>query len=276
MSADGKAISPTSFKALSINKTLATLIVNMAGGPIREQALPLLAAANNHGDLTVKLSSLKQLKDILLSAEPSQVAELFPYLIDLKSSPQSLVRKCLIEVIEAVGMKAKEHSLVLMPVLFACLKDTSSMVTKQSIISGMKIYCGVLEELSYQFHRHGIVERWLDELWTWMVKFKDAVFGFLFEVGPIGTKLLALKFLETYILLFTPDTNDSEKYAAQDKHGRSFNISWVGGHHPVLDPAALTSDAKNTVGTLLDLLRSASSLPGLLTISVINSMSPAF
>ncbi|XP_016458952.1 uncharacterized protein LOC107782573 isoform X2 [Nicotiana tabacum] len=244
----------------------------MAGGPIREQALPLLAAANNHGDLTVKLSSLKQLKDILLSAEPSQVAELFPYLIDLKSSPQSLVRKCLIEVIEAVGMKAKEHSLVLMPVLFACLKDTSSMVTKQSIISGMKIYCGVLEELSYQFHRHGIVERWLDELWTWMVKFKDAVFGFLFEAGPIVTKLLALKFLETYILLFTPDTNDSEKYAAQDKHGRSFNISWVGGHHPVLDPAALTSDAKNTVGTLLDLLRSASSLPGLLTISVINSL----
>lgn len=54
------------------------------------------------------------------------------------------------------------------------------------------------------------------------------------------------------------------------KHGRSFNISWVVGHHPVLDPAVLTSDAKNTVGTLLDLLRSASSLPGLLTISVIN------
>lgn len=55
-----------------------------------------------------------------------------------------------VRVIEAVGMKAKEHSLVLMPVLFTCLKDTSSMVTKQSIVSGMKIYCGVLEELSYQ------------------------------------------------------------------------------------------------------------------------------
>ncbi|CAN4092268.1 unnamed protein product [Withania somnifera] len=238
-------------------------------GPIREQALPLLAAANNHGDLAVKLSSLKQLKDILLAAEPSLVAELISYLIDLQSSPECLVRKCLIEVIEAVGMKAKEHLLVLMPVFFAFLKDMNPIVAKQSIISGMKIFCGVLEELSSQFHRHGIVERWLGELWTWMVKFKDAVFGFIFEAGPIGTKLLALKFFETYILLFT--SSDTEKSGAQAKHGRAFNISWVVVHHPVLDPASLTSDAKNTVGTLLDLLRSASSLPGLLTISVINS-----
>ncbi|XP_055835748.1 uncharacterized protein LOC129904233 [Solanum dulcamara] len=240
-------------------------------GPIREQALPLLAAANNHGDLSVKLSSLKQLKEILLSAEPSQVAELLPYLIDLQSSPESLLRKCLIEVIEAVGLKAKEHLLVLMPVLFACLKDMNSMVAKQSIVSGMKIFCGILEELSSQFHQHGIVERWLEELWTWMVKFKDAVFGFIFEAGPIGTKLLVLKFLETYILLFT--SIDSEKSGAQAKHGWTFNVSWVVGHHPVLDPASLTSDAKNTVGTLLDLLHSASSLPGLLTISIINSLS---
>ncbi|KAL3340265.1 hypothetical protein AABB24_028740 [Solanum stoloniferum] len=243
-------------------------------GPIREQALPLLASANNHGDLAVKLSSLKQLKDVLLSAEPSQVAELLSYLIDLQSSPESLLRKCLIQVIEAVGMKAKEHLLALMPVLFACLKDMNSMVAKQSIISGMKIFCGVLEELSSQFHRHGIVERWLEELWTWMVKFKDAVFGVIFEAVPIGTKLLVLKFLETYILLFT--SSDSEKSGAQAKHGWTFNISWVVGHHPVLDPASLASDAKNNVGTLLDLLHSASSLPGLLTISVINSMSPAF
>ncbi|KAM3305159.1 symplekin [Capsicum chacoense] len=239
-------------------------------GPIREQALPLLAAANNNGDLAVKLSSLKQLKDILLSAEPSQVAELIRYLIDLQSSPESLVRKCLIEVIEAIGMKAKEHLLVLMPVVFACLKDMNSIVAKQSIISGMKIFCGVLEELSSQFHRHGIVERWLEELWTWMIKFKDTVFGFIFEAGPIGTKLLALKFLETYILLFT--SSDGEKSGAQAKRGWTFNISWVVGHHPVLDPASLTSDAKNNVGILLDLLRSASSLHGLLTISVINSL----
>lgn len=63
----------------------------------REQALSLLAAANNHGDLAVKLSSLKQAKDILVSVEPSMAAELFPYLVELQSSPETLVRKTLIE-----------------------------------------------------------------------------------------------------------------------------------------------------------------------------------
>lgn len=69
----------------------------MAAQPPREQAFDLLTAANNHGDLAVKLSSLKQAKDILLSAEPSQAAELFPFLVQLQSSPESLVRKTLIE-----------------------------------------------------------------------------------------------------------------------------------------------------------------------------------
>jgi len=45
----------------------------------------------------VKMSSLKQAKDILLSIEPSLAAELFPYLVELQSSPESLVRKSLLE-----------------------------------------------------------------------------------------------------------------------------------------------------------------------------------
>ena len=69
----------------------------MAGAPPTDQALSLLAAANNHGDLAVKMSSLKQAKDILLSTEPSLAAELFPYLVELQSSPESLVRKSLLE-----------------------------------------------------------------------------------------------------------------------------------------------------------------------------------
>ncbi|KAK7844559.1 hypothetical protein CFP56_010747 [Quercus suber] len=69
----------------------------MAGAPPTDQALSLLAAANNHGDLAVKMSSLKQAKDIMLSIEPSLAAELFPYLVELQSSPESLVRKSLLE-----------------------------------------------------------------------------------------------------------------------------------------------------------------------------------
>lgn len=66
-------------------------------GVLRERALSLLAAANNHGDLTVKISSLKQVKDIILSIEPSFAAELYSYLVELQSSPESLLRKLLIE-----------------------------------------------------------------------------------------------------------------------------------------------------------------------------------
>ena len=54
------------------------------------------------------------------------------------------------------------------------------------------------------------------------------------------------------------------------REGQGFNISWLAGHHPVLDTAMLTSDANRSLGILLDLLRSASNLPGLLTISIVN------
>lgn len=42
----------------------------------------------------------------------------------------------------------------------------------------------------------------------------------LLQAGPIGTKLLVLKFLETYILLFT--SIDSEKSGAQGNFLRDF------------------------------------------------------
>ncbi|KAJ9674105.1 hypothetical protein PVL29_023574 [Vitis rotundifolia] len=180
-------------------------------GASRDQALALLAAANNHGDLAVKLSSLRQAKDILLAVHPSFAAELFPYLVELQSSPETLVRKSLIEAIEEIGLKAMEHSSILVSVLLVFLRDGDSIIAKQSIVSGTNFFCSVLEELALQFHRHGKVERWLEELWVWMVKFKDAVLAIALGPGPFGVKILAMKFLETYVLHFTSDANDFEK-----------------------------------------------------------------
>lgn len=53
---------------------------------------------------------------------------------------------------------------------------------------------------------------------------------------------------------------------------QAVNVSWLfGGHpHPVLDPAVLMSDANKTIGILLNLLQSVGSLPGCLTITVVN------
>ena len=33
-----------------------------------------------------------------------------------------------------------------------------------------------------QFQQYGKVERWLEDIWVWMLKFKDAVFGIALEV----------------------------------------------------------------------------------------------
>ncbi|GER40234.1 HEAT repeat-containing protein [Striga asiatica] len=245
----------------------------MAGPPSREQALPLLAAANNHGDLAVKLSSLKQAKDILLSIEPSQAAELFPYLVELHYAPEFLVRKYLLEVIDEIGVRTREHLSILLPVLLTYLKDNNPVVAKQSIVIGTKFFCIVLEELAFQFQRRGIVERWLEELWTWMLKFRDAVLGIIFETTSIGPKLLAIKFLETYVLQFTLDSNDPGPYDPEVamRSGKMFNVSWIVDGHPLLDPPSLISDANSYLGILLDMLRPASNIPGSLTIAAVNS-----
>ncbi|KAL4558964.1 hypothetical protein LXL04_031090 [Taraxacum kok-saghyz] len=241
----------------------------------RDQALSLLAAANNHGDLAVKLSSLKQAKDVLLSADLSLLsAELFPYLVEIQSCHEALVRKTLVEVIEEISLKAMEYSQVLMPVLLTLLNDVDSVVTRQSIVAGTHIFCKVLDVLVLQ--RHGMVERWVEEMWSWMIKFKDAVFQIALEVMVmarfVGPRLLAIKFLETCVLLFMPD-NDSRGQVGRNT--QMFNVSRLGGgHHPVLDPGALQSEANRSFLILLDLLRlsSATGLPGSITISVVNSI----
>ncbi|XP_042062968.1 symplekin-like isoform X1 [Salvia splendens] len=240
----------------------------------RDQALSLLAAANNHGDLAVKLSSLKQAKDILFSVEPSQAAELFSYLAELQSSPEPLVRKYLLEVIDDAGAKGSEHLVILFPVLLTFLKDNNPIVATQSIITGTKIFSSVLEELALQFQRRGIVQRWLEELWTGLIKFRDAVLGIIFEAGPIGPKLLSIKFLETFILCFTLDSTEFDMCNPEviARQGSMFNVSWIADSHPILNPHALMSDANRHLEILLEILLSASKLPGCMTITAVNSL----
>ncbi|XP_047976738.1 uncharacterized protein LOC125218957 isoform X2 [Salvia hispanica] len=246
----------------------------MAAALARDQALSLLAAANNHGDLAVKLSSLKQAKDILFSIEPSQAAELFPYLAELQSSPETLVRKYLLEVIDEVGAKLSEHLCILFPVLLTFLKDNNPIVVKQSIITGTKVFSCVLEELALQHQRRDIVGRWLEELWTGLIKFRDTVLAIIFEAGPIAPKLLGIKFLETFILCFTLDSTEFEMCNPEVmvRQGRMFNISWIAESHPILNPPALMSDANRYLGIFLEILLSANNLPGCLTITTVNSL----
>ncbi|KAK3425687.1 hypothetical protein EUGRSUZ_F02175 [Eucalyptus grandis] len=234
----------------------------------RDQALSLLAAANNHGDLAVKLSSLRQARDILLAIDPALASELLPYLAELQSSPEALVRKSLAETIEELGLKMLEHSCVLMPVLLAFLRDVDSMVAKQSIISGTKIFCRVLEEMTVQLNIRGKIERWLEDMWLSMLKFRENIVTTAMEPGCISTRLLALKFLERYVLLFTPDNNELGKPLPEG--GQVFNVSRLSGSHSIIDPVLLMSEAGMILDYLLDMLSMASGLPGCLAIAVIN------
>lgn len=134
------------------------------------------------------------------------------------------------------------------------------------------------------------------------------------QPGLVGTKLLALKFLETHVLLFTSDSNDFENFTKEGiaflfvmaislkyfwvmelpllfnlytiwfvfnsldtvltlstiGSKQTFNISWLSGGHPFLDPVSLTSEANRMLGTLMDLLQSACNLPGSVIITVVN------
>ncbi|XP_030455092.2 uncharacterized protein LOC115676348 [Syzygium oleosum] len=236
----------------------------------RDQALSLLAAANNHGDLAVKLSSLRQARDILLSIDSSLASELLPYLAELQSSPEGLVRKSLVETIEELGLKMLEHSCVLMPVLLAYLRDVDSVVAKQCIISGTKIFCRVLEEMAVQLNIRGKIERWLEDIWLSMLKFRDNIVATAMEPGVISTRLLALKFLERYVLLFTPDNNELGKPLPEG--GQVFNISRLTGSHSIIDPVLFVSEAGMILEYLLDMLSVTSSLPGCLAIAVINCL----
>ncbi|KAI4339782.1 hypothetical protein MLD38_024686 [Melastoma candidum] len=234
----------------------------------RDLVLSLLAAANNHGDLSVKLSSLKQAKDIVLLEDPSLAADLLPYFAELQSSPQSLVRESLLQIMEEIGSRTMEFCTVLMPVLLAFLRDPHPTVARQAIVSGTKFFKSMLMESVKQFHHRGKVDRWLEDLWISMCKFKDKVIAIVREPGSLCMRLVALKFLETYVLLFTPDYHEPEKAMPEGENTQGFNVSWLAGGHSFLDPAVLVGDAGRILGIILNLL--PRSHPGTLTIAFIN------
>lgn len=61
------------------------------------------------------------------------------------------------------------------------------------------------------------------------------------------------------------------KFSYSTTGGRQmFNISWLAGGHPILNPGTLKSEANMTFGILVDFIQSANRLPGALTISVIS------
>lgn len=252
-------------------------MVGMMAGNTREQVLSLLNSAKNHPEMGLRIDSLKQLKDILLHRDPSMLKEFATNLPELQTAPFSFVRKYIAEMIEEIGLKNLEHLSQMVPVLLAFLKDDTPAVIRQTITSGTNLFRNTLEHVALQIVHCGKLDKWLEDLWSWMLKFRDAVYTFAFQPGKDGVKLLAVKFVEMTILLFTPDPNGSQPPLPQqnsDGKLRTFNISWLVGGHPLLDPGLLGQEANKNLGNMLDLLRSPdiTMLQSSVIIVIINSL----
>ncbi|CAK9233640.1 unnamed protein product [Sphagnum troendelagicum] len=244
----------------------------------REQAVGLLNDAKMQADATSKADLLKNVMEIVLHREASLLAEFVPYLMELRSEPGSPVRKYLAEIIEEIGTRHVEHISTMVPVLLALLQDTTPAVARRAITSGSNIFRTVLEQVASQGVYASQVEKQLVDAWNLMIHFKDAVYPAAFQHENDGVRLLAVKFVETTILLFTHDPNGSSRPLPNQQNSdgvvKGFNIAWIAGGHPLLDANAMGQEASKNLGLLLNQLRApeSSTLPGPVAIVLINSL----
>lgn len=174
-------------------------------------------------------------------------------------------------LLKELDLKVTEDSIALMPAFLSTIKHDAHVVVRLSIATGTRLFHVVLEQLALQLDKCGKVERWLEEMWGWIVKFKEAMYGILTpEPGPVGIKILAVKFLEAYLLFFTSEASNI-KVPCTEGMGKKFSRPFFTEGNS-LNPSLFESEAKGTLSFLFDILLSASSFHGSLIIVVINCL----
>ncbi|KAL7247468.1 hypothetical protein ACSBR2_002391 [Camellia fascicularis] len=154
-------------------------------------------------------------------------------------------------------------------------EDGTPAVARQTITCGIDLFCSTLVKVAIQGLYSSELDNSLESSWAWVLKFRDEIYLIAFQLGSDGTRLLALKFVEAVILLYTPDpSGSSEPPPHQAFEGKflEFNISWLRGGHPVLNVGHLSIEASQGLGLLLDQLRfpTVKSLSNSMIIVVIN------
>uniref|UniRef100_A0A0E0JMS3 Symplekin n=1 Tax=Oryza punctata TaxID=4537 RepID=A0A0E0JMS3_ORYPU len=176
-----------------------------------------------------------------------------------------------LRLLRELGSNVTEDLVVLMPNLLSFLKHDDPAVVNQSIASGTNLFAAVLEEMTLQINKCGKVDAWLEEMWAWMKQFKDAVHNLIHESVPVATKLFAIKFIETWILCFTPQSK-SDRMQPIEGRNRRFDSSRLSQFHPSLNPAVLEADANRALILLVDILQSACAHQGSFLVGTINSL----
>ncbi|XP_052176977.1 uncharacterized protein LOC127791181 isoform X2 [Diospyros lotus] len=252
-------------------------MVGIMAATSREKLAALLNSAKFATDVPSRLEKLSQLNPQLCQAgDPVLIAEFLPPLLDLHSDRSSPVRKLIAETIGDIGLKHMEFIPDIAPILMTVLKDGTPAVARQAIASGIDLFRSTLVKVAIQGLYSSELDDCLESSWTWVLKLRDEIYSIAFQPRNDGTRLLALKFVEAVILLYTPDPSGSSEPPSQlDSEDFEFNISWIRGGHPVLNVGDLSIEASQNLGLLLDQLRlpTVKSLNNSMIIVLINSLS---
>ncbi|KAH6836652.1 HEAT repeat-containing protein [Perilla frutescens var. hirtella] len=212
-------------------------------------------------DLSSKLDQLRRLREELLEADSVLVVEFLSPALDLLSDHLSPVRKFITQMIGEIGLKHLELLPEIIPALVDVLKDDTPAVARQAISCGFDIFRYSLVNVAIQGLYSSDFDESLRSSWACVLKFRDEICSMAFKEGSEGRKLPALKFVESVVLLYTPDPHGSlEPPSDTISQGNfdEFNVSWLRGGHPILNVRDLSAEASQSLGLLLDQLRSPS------------------
>ncbi|KAG6523623.1 hypothetical protein ZIOFF_013488 [Zingiber officinale] len=234
-------------------------MVAMVAASWGERADGLLQSARAACEVSSKLKQLRQLKEVLLNRDTSLLAEFVTRLAELQSERASPIRKFLAEMIGDIGSKHTDVLHEMLPCLISFLEDETPAVARQAITTGTALFGHVLEKLVIQACFFGLYSNDIDvslkSSWTWMLQFKTTVVHTAFQSGSDGVRLLAVKFVETLVLLYTPDPYISSDPPQESDFDVGFNISWLRVGHALLNVGELAVEASQSLGLLLDQLR---------------------
>ncbi|BFG36416.1 hypothetical protein CerSpe_226900 [Prunus speciosa] len=241
-----------------------------------ERLASLMDSAILASDIPSKLNRLRQSKqDLVVQQDPALLSGLLPRLFELQSDRFSPVRKFATEMLGEIGLMHVELLPEIVPSLINVLSDGTPAVARQAITSGIHLFRCVLEKVSIQGLHSSELDSLLESSWAWVLKLKEEIYSIAFRPGSGGIRLLALKFVESVILLYTSDPNGSPEPPAHEGDLVEFNISWLRGGHPLLNVGDLSIEASKSLGLLLDQLRfpTVKSLGNLVIVVLINSLS---
>ncbi|KAB2621940.1 symplekin [Pyrus ussuriensis x Pyrus communis] len=239
-----------------------------------ERLACLMDSAIFASDIPSKLDRLRQSKhDLVRQQDPDLLSELLTRFFELQSDQFGPVRKFATEMLGEIGLMHVELLPEIVRSLINVLSDGTPAVARQAITTGIHLFRCVLEKVSIQGLHTSELDSLLELAWAWVLKLKDEIYSIAFQLGSGGVRLRALKFVESVILLYTPDPNGSPVPPAHEGDLVDFNVSWLHGGHPLLNVGDLSIEASKSLGLLLDQLRfpTVKSLGSLSIVVLINS-----